>query len=359
MVAHILKYHVPMDEAPYSCSLCNFRCTEPGELMGHVQKYRRHVEESRRRGDDVDLNKVLRKSDRPFVVGDQHMRLVGQVGPSEGPEDSMDGIYEDQETSVWPSWLQATEPTPVRCRPGELLPTHPAPLGNFPQTDLTTASTLSSFRPVELPLATATYYPEDLQVDAGLLSLVQPATPAPVLWQAPQGLTIGISSPVLATTNTAELEGAMKYPYPTLRVPSPPPITPPPAKVAKTEAPVKPVSTPTLNILPGLLAKGDASDPLLIETAEPPSLPEGQLEVIVKAIQESTSSIVRAIDSNSRAIREQSKALELYLNRRGNLETRVCSIERRRSPTPPRRVDRRFQPRSRSPAVKSVIVKKH
>ncbi|KAH3867911.1 hypothetical protein DPMN_031048 [Dreissena polymorpha] len=32
LIGHILKHHVPMDQAPFSCGLCNFRCTEVADL---------------------------------------------------------------------------------------------------------------------------------------------------------------------------------------------------------------------------------------------------------------------------------------------------------------------------------------
>ncbi|KAH3701642.1 hypothetical protein DPMN_076632 [Dreissena polymorpha] len=50
VVDHVLKYHVPMDRVPFSCSLCNFRCLEQHELMDHVRKYRRHIDEASKLG---------------------------------------------------------------------------------------------------------------------------------------------------------------------------------------------------------------------------------------------------------------------------------------------------------------------
>lgn len=64
-MAHVLKKHVSMDRVPYSCGLCNFRCTERVDLVKHLTQYKRHVEETRRPGVIIDYNTMLQRSENP------------------------------------------------------------------------------------------------------------------------------------------------------------------------------------------------------------------------------------------------------------------------------------------------------
>ena len=41
---HILKNHVSLDEVPYYCRLCLFRCQRHDQLLQHVTSYARHRE---------------------------------------------------------------------------------------------------------------------------------------------------------------------------------------------------------------------------------------------------------------------------------------------------------------------------
>lgn len=41
-IAHVLKHHVPMDEVPFSCFLCNFRCQDKQILLKHIKPFRPH-----------------------------------------------------------------------------------------------------------------------------------------------------------------------------------------------------------------------------------------------------------------------------------------------------------------------------
>ncbi|KAH3750538.1 hypothetical protein DPMN_185065 [Dreissena polymorpha] len=77
MVAHVLKFHVPLDRIPFSCSLCNFRYVEVNELVDHVRKYQRHLEEVKRLG-IPDTKVVLNRSDRPININ-HYMEEVGEV----------------------------------------------------------------------------------------------------------------------------------------------------------------------------------------------------------------------------------------------------------------------------------------
>ena len=39
---HYMKYHAKLNELPYFCSLCNFRCLEKKQLIDHIYAYKLH-----------------------------------------------------------------------------------------------------------------------------------------------------------------------------------------------------------------------------------------------------------------------------------------------------------------------------
>ena len=65
---HILKNHVKLDEVPYYCSLCLFRCHSLQQLNKHVTAYARHREMARKR-DVQDHQPYLMKSSNPYKIG--------------------------------------------------------------------------------------------------------------------------------------------------------------------------------------------------------------------------------------------------------------------------------------------------
>ena len=65
---HILKNHVKLDEVPYYCSLCLFRCHSLQQLNKHVTAYARHREMARKR-DVQDHQPFLMKSSHPYKIG--------------------------------------------------------------------------------------------------------------------------------------------------------------------------------------------------------------------------------------------------------------------------------------------------
>ncbi|KAH3695751.1 hypothetical protein DPMN_083209 [Dreissena polymorpha] len=63
LIGHIVC-HVPKDQAPFSCGLCNFRCTEVADVIKHITKYKSHVDEAKR-AEVVDYSQILRKAEKP------------------------------------------------------------------------------------------------------------------------------------------------------------------------------------------------------------------------------------------------------------------------------------------------------
>ena len=65
---HIMKYHLALEEVPFYCRLCWFRCQRQDQLVGHVTKYKRHVELATQ-GQVTDHSSYLIKNAQPHVMG--------------------------------------------------------------------------------------------------------------------------------------------------------------------------------------------------------------------------------------------------------------------------------------------------
>ncbi len=103
--------------------------------------------------------------------------------------------------------------------------------------------------------------------------------------------------------------------------------------------------------MPQLLAAADATDPLRIEMSGGPA----QENIIAKAITEAADKIATAMEANARAVREQGKTLERVVGELTRMERRMAAWGRKGPSAPTRSGTREVRPRSRSPAVKSVI----
>ena len=105
LVGHLLKTHVSLDQVPYYCNLCNFRCTAKEDLARHVTNYKRHREEVGRFG-LVNHKSVLQRSSHPVDV-DSLMEVceISTGAYSEEPED----FFSDQGTNEMPDWLRCEE----------------------------------------------------------------------------------------------------------------------------------------------------------------------------------------------------------------------------------------------------------
>ena len=110
MVAHVLKHHVSMDQAPFYCSLCSFRCTEKKQLTDHLTKYKRHREEAARR-EPQPLGDILHFSLNPVNV-DEHMVPVAKGTTTPMVEEDI--FAQDEEEPSLPDWLLETTIRPAR-----------------------------------------------------------------------------------------------------------------------------------------------------------------------------------------------------------------------------------------------------
>lgn len=67
LVAHVYKYHLPLDKAPFYCTLCLLRCSTKAALNNHVSRYSRHRSAAREMG-IVDSSEYLVDNTNPAPV---------------------------------------------------------------------------------------------------------------------------------------------------------------------------------------------------------------------------------------------------------------------------------------------------
>ena len=66
VIAHLYRYHVPLDQVPYYCSLCHFLTAEKDKLTSHVKGYTKHVEAAKTlEKSGVPLENFLRANSNP------------------------------------------------------------------------------------------------------------------------------------------------------------------------------------------------------------------------------------------------------------------------------------------------------
>lgn len=111
LVGHLLKTHVRLDQVPYYCNLCNFRCLAKEELVNHITNYKRHVEEMNRFG-LVNHKNVLQRSENPVDV--ESMMEIVEVAVGQ-LRDEVDDLFEDPDQDEdLPDWLQSELSTQTR-----------------------------------------------------------------------------------------------------------------------------------------------------------------------------------------------------------------------------------------------------
>ncbi|KAH3874898.1 hypothetical protein DPMN_038155 [Dreissena polymorpha] len=67
MVDHIYKHHVALDDCPFYCTLCMFRCTTKEALQKHVTNYTKHTALA---GNNKDPTRFLRNNANPKPVSE-------------------------------------------------------------------------------------------------------------------------------------------------------------------------------------------------------------------------------------------------------------------------------------------------
>ena len=110
-IGHVLKHHIPFDQVPFACSLCNFRCLEARELAHHVAHYDRHQREVSSTGVS-DPNSILYRSSQPIDI-DQYIQVV-----KEPPSATVSTASLPSAGEPVPAWLAALiQSTPEATRP--------------------------------------------------------------------------------------------------------------------------------------------------------------------------------------------------------------------------------------------------
>ena len=109
---HIMKMHLGLDEVPFYCSLCMFKCKTPTTLDNHLVRYRRHALIAEEKKVDAADRSYLRASPNPYKIQDTDYRkldrddsrvhfLFRKQGdqPALLPEDLLDAPVRDSQIS--------------------------------------------------------------------------------------------------------------------------------------------------------------------------------------------------------------------------------------------------------------------
>lgn len=76
VISHVYKHHIALQEAPFYCTLCLFRCQKWQQLKQHVKGFAPHifrVKAIHDRGEVHEEAKHLKKSEKPYQVGEADM----------------------------------------------------------------------------------------------------------------------------------------------------------------------------------------------------------------------------------------------------------------------------------------------
>ena len=135
---HIMKYHLALEEVPFYCRLCWFRCQRQDQLVGHVTKYKRHVELATQ-GQITDHSSYLIKNAQPHVMGPlDYSPLTAEeslrhfLGIRQDSQDSVQQRPKEAAVTQMTDDLQTECLATAQAEPVESLMVHP-PLGTFSQ----------------------------------------------------------------------------------------------------------------------------------------------------------------------------------------------------------------------------------
>lgn len=74
---HIYKYHIPLDSAPFYCSLCHFIATEKKKLVDHVTHYAKHTDAAKDLADN-GTSYLHENKDPILLVEGNHFAKMGR-----------------------------------------------------------------------------------------------------------------------------------------------------------------------------------------------------------------------------------------------------------------------------------------
>lgn len=129
--AHLYKYHIPLDQVPYYCSLCHFLTAEKEKLTAHVKGYSKHVEAAKAlEKSGVPQENFLRANSNPvhLTEGVHFIRLSREESRQHWLKMNASRTHTGS-TGARPQ-LIVPDPTPKIAEPA------PAPLAELPEAAL-------------------------------------------------------------------------------------------------------------------------------------------------------------------------------------------------------------------------------
>ena len=388
VVGHILKHHRSLDQTPYYCSLCMFRCTTSDALRKHVTGYKRH--ELMAQGDVSDSSRYLVENPtvkaicegadyRVLTLREQYSSTVQEEDPLNIVDECLlsefDALDEpmlataqpaqhlpnstgqpgDQQlvtVQVTPDMLsQLLQPKPATVQyPGQVFQNPPLvqrQLKPFTQGHTSQPQTNSA----DMPLASVSTWPASTFTKHQLTQqMPNPGGNTPLLDEV--NAVIGFPTP----DNTML---AKKTPTPKQQLNTPKPTSPENIMTQLLgNVPLSP-SFSEVEVARPIKTKPLATQSRSSQTEPEPKKAKTEIEDS-KAIMETIGKITTAIDWNSRAIRNQDKTLSQVvdvLTRLGKSVERIADGLHKRNSSPRRKEN--TSPRSPNrKTLKSVVNKK-
>ena len=295
LVAHILKYHVPLDRAPYSCSLCLFKATDWKKLQRHIDDYPPHKSMAEKRG-IIDNTPFLSASASPYQISARDMEEV--------PEDDAASVMSRE---LSPTSAEQPRDTTAAAADSQVPASRGALISTLAQPLLTTTPAATVTNPTIGWLLDQTTAPCQQVQTAELWGAVDPNLLQPI--------QVGVT----ATTQEAAT----------------------PAVVSQSSTPLRD-ETIFRQVMPGA---SDLQDPLQTEedgaqaakrTRAEGTPMEGAANLlstaISAAIDSASSKIAEALDRNTRAVRCQEATLSKVVE---ELVWMRRAIDRNRPHVPP------------------------
>ena len=77
IVDHLMKHHLSLDQVPYYCMLCLFKCKDENTLKEHVRKFSRHALIAAEKGIYTTMQEgYLEKNPQPYLMGTEENYIL-------------------------------------------------------------------------------------------------------------------------------------------------------------------------------------------------------------------------------------------------------------------------------------------
>lgn len=83
VIGHVYKHHLALEQAPFYCTLCLFRCTRKRDLERHIKGFGPHVQRAQELAAGKDDAVFLKESQHPYVLGEADFKRASREDSQE------------------------------------------------------------------------------------------------------------------------------------------------------------------------------------------------------------------------------------------------------------------------------------